>query len=209
MCLSNFPASHLISEQGVFEELDFRAEAKTGDVHTLQLEVVRRARFDGLLLWIQLEMQAGEWLDSFAQPTNWLPVYFPVCEPGVEVEPGDRIELACRWQVSDDGRHPNYQVEGQIVRRQGPAHAFRYNSPHHGHGHRQGPFYQALFREDGHPDEQKVEAGVGQRLRTFLGSHYPDTLVPAASVEIVELDHLPRLSDGHIDRHALQAALEL
>lgn len=149
--IRNFDADSICSTTGVFEDVDFVAGPVVAERFESEVVLTRKARLDGLILWVQLwcDSQVAP-VDSLGQQTNWLPVYFPVFASGVDVDEGDRLSVVSVRESSDDGIHPDYRVEVRIVRLDGHRdndEHFVYSSPHHAGGFRQGPFYSALFRE--------------------------------------------------------------
>src|SRR5581483_7298305 len=75
LCLKGVSREDLISDVGVFEELDFTV---TNDNPEYDREVVMRLtkdkRLDGFLVWLNLETCRGELLDILDHEHCWLPV---------------------------------------------------------------------------------------------------------------------------------------
>jgi ubiquinone/menaquinone biosynthesis C-methylase UbiE len=146
LCITNFPSECIISNDEIFEMLDFTGKIQTEYDNAASLKIQRSSRLNGFLLWINLWCADGaEPIDSLKQKTSWLPVFLPVFYPGVDVGPADRIETVCRTRVSDDGIHPDYEIEGQLLRADGRIIKFDLRMLHHGHLFRQNSFYRALF----------------------------------------------------------------
>jgi predicted RNA methylase len=146
LCITNFPPECIISNHEIFETLDFTGKIQTEYDNTASLIIQRRSRLNGFLLWINLWCADGtEPIDSLAQKTSWTPVFLPIFYPGVDVGPADRIEAVCRTRISDDGIHPDYEIEGQLLHADGRIITFDLRVLHHGHLFRQNSFYRALF----------------------------------------------------------------
>jgi hypothetical protein len=146
VCVRNLPPDALLSEPATFEDLDFGEELPTEQSRDVRLEITRSGRLDGVLLWINLWCAAGARpIDALAEETSWSPVVFPVFSPGIHVQAGDRISLRCRSWLSDNGRNPDYGLEGRAWRRHGYGVDFAFLSRHHGGPYRNSPFYAALL----------------------------------------------------------------
>ncbi|MEM8955536.1 MAG: SAM-dependent methyltransferase [Verrucomicrobiota bacterium] len=139
-----------LTDAGEYERLDFSAGlvAEVG-VREVELVVTRSGRLDGLALWIELACETGgEVLDVWGYLSNWLPVYFPLFQGGIEVGAGECIRFIAETTLSDDGVHPDYTVAGSVLGESGEERAsYRLESLHHGKAFRAHPFYEVLFEE--------------------------------------------------------------
>ncbi|HYR07983.1 MAG TPA: AMP-binding protein, partial [Longimicrobium sp.] len=203
LCIRNFPASHVLSTAGTYEELDFGA----GPVHAEytrreELVVERAGRLDGLLLWLWMELAEGEELDILEEETAWFPVYFPLFEPGIEVEAGDRLRLEC-WAAIPEGVAPDYGARGVLVRgRDGEEVPFEFVSYHHSPAFRASPFYARLFADGEVPSLAEQRETLPATLREHVRRSLPEYMVPGT---FVVLDALPLTPNGKLDRKALPA----
>jgi amino acid adenylation domain-containing protein len=145
VCIKNLPAAHVISDAAVFEDLDFRSVVPLHSTRTIELTVSRAARLQGLLLWLELHTVAGETVDVLEGGYNWLPVFFPIFHPGIDVQPGDVIEAVCSYRPSQNGWHPEYVIEGRLRRGKTTIVPFEYLSSHLTDRFRSSSFYDALF----------------------------------------------------------------
>ena len=202
VCVRNFPKSHVLSDAGNFEDLDFRGRVEPNAAHASRLTVVKSGRLDGFLIWLTLEILAGEVIDTLEHESDWLPVYVPVFQPGIEVAPGDELEIECSRSLCENGVNLDYVIRGCLLRRDADELRFDYALPHYGDGFRGSPFYEALF-EGGQikvqDDSLKLSTSA---LQAYLGERLPDYMIPAA---FVILPALPLTSNGKIDRRALPA----
>jgi amino acid adenylation domain-containing protein len=203
VCLKGLDYDDLLSESGTFEDLDFSGPVKLEDRDALWLRVIRPGRLDGFLVWLTLDTGAGEPLDILEHEHCWLPVYFPVFEPGVMVAPGDVLEAEVSRSLCRNRLNPDYRVRGRLLRHGAEPMVFDYHSYHFKEGFRQSPFYERLF-PDGQPAVRETPGrGIsGPDLRTYLHRFFPDYMTPSA---FVFLSRLPTTPNGKIDRKNLPA----
>ncbi len=207
LCVKNISSEDLLSNVGIFEDLDFREIVAESEQHDCLLEIKRTGRLDGLLLWLHLETIEGEEIDALLEEHCWLPVYLPVCYPGEDVNEGDRIELRCSRKPSENGRNPDYRVEGRLIRNAGGERTFVYEAPHDERGFCQTAFYQAAFPGGKPRSKRKERSGetlTSTRLQEYLRRLLPEYMLPSA---YVQLEALPRLTSRKIDRKALSFPL--
>jgi predicted RNA methylase len=149
VCIKKFPLSGFISNVGIFENLDFTHSLPTEYSQTINLTINQDAQFDGFLLWLKLYTTPSDFIDVIDDNTsNWLPVYFPIFYPGIDVSAGDKIEAICQSNLSDDQINPNYKITGRLLRKNGQITEFEYESNHHKKQFRNNPFYQNLLNTD-------------------------------------------------------------
>ncbi|HEX9938624.1 MAG TPA: amino acid adenylation domain-containing protein, partial [Longimicrobium sp.] len=203
LCIRNFPADHVLSTAGTYEELDFGAGPVEGEyVRREELAVERAGRMDGLLLWLRMELAEGEELDILEEETAWFPVYFPLFEPGIEVAAGDRLRLEC-WAQIPEGVAPDYGARGVLVRgRGGEEVPFEFVSYHHRQVFRASPFYRRLFTDGEVPSLQEQGETLPASLREHVRRSLPEYMVPGS---FVVLEALPLTPNGKLDRKALPA----
>jgi amino acid adenylation domain-containing protein len=201
LCLKNFPLSNVISDSAIFEDLDFSDRTPTEYSQTIQLQIAKAGQFDGFLLWLNLYTDPDTIINNLEQESsNWLPVYFPIFNPGLEVLPGDVIIATCSGQLSDNHIHPDYRISGSLMRQNGEIIAFNHDSQHHTVCSSPSPLFKLLF-PNGElkliPNHQQLST---QNIRTYLSRYLPDYMVPSA---FVSLHSLPRSPNGKLDYQAL------
>jgi len=201
LCIKNFPRSHILSNDGIFEDLDFTDYIEPTCKREISLTINRNAILDGFLLWLNLSLRSGDVIDILDNRYAWFPAYFPVFSPGIEVSEGDVIEAICSCTLSDNHVHPDYSIQGLLVGRDGRRIDFEYFSPHHQRRYKANPFYAALFKDDSIPVEQEKPSEVlTRRLKEYLAAYVPDYMLPFA---VVALDELPLTPNGKVDRRSL------
>jgi amino acid adenylation domain-containing protein len=146
VCVKNLPAAALLSGPGVFEDLSFRAPIPREATSDVELRMTRAGRLDGLLLWVDLSVDPDERIDVLRSETNWLPVFLPVFSPGVEVQAGDTITLACTRLAEVGEIIPDYVVRGMVTRRGRPVVEFNHESSRNETACGASPFYRALHQ---------------------------------------------------------------
>ena len=201
VCLKNFPKSHLMSEAGIFEDLDFTRHIEPEYAYRMKLPVRRSGRLQGFLVWLTLQLASGESLDILDHEYCWLPIYLPAFYPGVEAREGDVIEVEASGCLSDNGLNPDYRLKGRLVRKDGETISFDYETFHHQAGYKKDAFYAALFAGDAVPLKEDRSAAVTvEALKGHLRTHLPEFMIPAS---FIFLDSLPLTSNGKVNRHAL------
>jgi len=147
LLLAGSGSEDLLSDAVLFEDVDFGALAHESTTRGTS-RITTAGRLDGFLAWIEL------WCDDVGPPVSslgewaaWVPVFFPVFSPGIDVDQGDWIELTCRVRSSSDHVHPDYHLEGRVVRGAGGGAAipFRFDSMYRGGAFRESAYYRSLF----------------------------------------------------------------
>jgi len=201
VCIRNFPEANVVSDAQVFEDLDFSRVIDPELRSEITLTITRDARIDGFLLWLNLFTDDDELIDVLRQAYVWLPVFFPVFYPGVEVTAGDVIRAVCYVGPSDCDATPDYRIEGTLSRRGGPAISFAHHSFHRRPIFKGSRFYEALFA-DGWDANYSVLSQSAPVLRAFLKQQLPEYMVPST---FMMLESLPRLPNGKVNRRMLPA----
>jgi non-ribosomal peptide synthase protein (TIGR01720 family) len=218
VCIKKFPLSHLVSNQQVFEDLDFTRVLETDYSRELSFTITRDARLDGFLVWLNLHTIEGEVIDILQHEHCWLPVYFPVFTPGIRVSAGDTIEAVCTGTLCENNLNPDYSLTGKVTRhKQGKQDKsvieFRYDSFHHKQVFQSSPFYRQLFNRRGmnllrgqesNPpaNKEKPKQELVDQLKSHLEKHLPAYMIPS---HFLLLEEYPLTPNGKIDRRALNA----
>ncbi len=201
LCFKGLTPSDLISEAGVFEDLDFTGLTSPEYQRELTLRITKDGRMDGFLVWLQLHTTPGEVIDILKHEHCWLPVYFPVFYPGIELSRGDVIRAQVTATLCENKLNPDYRISGQLIRAGGESFDFDYTSHHYKPIYRKTPFYRSLFAGDDIPVISGQPVSVkSQELRAYLKDRIPEYMIPAT---YVTLESLPLTPNGKVDRGAL------
>jgi amino acid adenylation domain-containing protein len=192
LCVKGLDHSHLLGQPRVFEDLDYRGHVDPEVRHEAAHVIERDGRLDGFLVWLTLDTGGGERIDILEHEHCWLPVFLPLFEGRIAVSEGDRIDAISGAVLRGDGPHPDYFVEGTLHAR-----PFRIDSPRHGTAFKATPFYERMFAS-GIPRRERRGAGYVAALLNL-----PQYMIPDA---FVELEKLPLMPSGKLDRRALPKA---
>lgn len=187
VCIKKFPHTHLLSNSAVFEDLDFSQTIPLAQQHEIELVIDQASRFDGFLVWLNLQTIDCEVIDIIEHEYSWLPVYMPVFCPGIDVTPGDRITAKITRTVCDNGLNPDFVINGTLVRTNGERRDFTHGSYHHQQRYKQHPFYERLFSED------EFGRHPGCRPDSAL-QHLPE--MPLTAAGQIDVHRLQRLAQG-------------
>lgn len=223
VCVKHVERSSIVSDVGLFEELDFSGLIAPDASRSIRLRVTRDCRLDGLLLWLNLVPAEGIEIDVLAREHSWLPVFLPVVSPGLDVRAGDLIEVVCQRVASSSSWCPDYVVEGVIRRSSGNVVDFCHRSHRMGEAVGQNQFYKSLLAtiakqpesEGGYPSVSHTleqswsptstpssldSRDVVASLRTTLRSQLPEYMIPSSFVLV---DDIPITMGGKVDRTTL------
>ena len=201
LCIRNFPTSHIISNDDIFEHLDYTTFTPEESTHEIRLVIHKNALLDGFLIWLTLETMAGEKIDTLAHEYCWLPVYVPAFYPGIAVSAGDVITAQCIRTLCENKLNPDFQIRGFLLPQQGQAIPFNCQLPHFQKAYRETPFYQRLFSPHPIPPTNNNDSGVdAAQLRDYLAQRLPLYMIPAYFIQMAAL---PLTGTGKLDRGAL------
>jgi precorrin-6B methylase 2/acyl carrier protein len=202
LCINNFPKSHLISNVEVFEDLDFSGISEPEFSQEVKFVIDRNSRFDGFLLWLHLETITEETIDVMESgKTNWLPVYFPVFYPGIEVVAGDEIQAICIGNLSANHLNPDYKIQGRLIQLSGKVIEFEHTSYYCQQSFKQTAFYEKVFANGSSDRLEDISTkNCDLYLRNYLAQVLPDYTIPSA---FVRLKTLPIDANGKVDYQAL------
>ena len=193
LCVRNFPDTAKLTNDALFEDLDFQDSLLSDETGSAQLQVQRGGRFDGLLLWTEVETLPGQVVDFLDHQQAWLPVYLPVLDGGVTVAVGDTVGLRWSRTTGADGVFPDYSftviVNGEQLG--------DYPTAHDEAAYRRNPFYDTLHTN---LDTNSTAA----ELREQVAAQLPEYMQPKFWMA---LPALPLNESGKLDRAALPVPL--
>ncbi|MCP4156283.1 MAG: amino acid adenylation domain-containing protein, partial [bacterium] len=201
LCVRNFPQSHVISNDDIFENLDFSTHVPEEADHQMNFVINKDARIDGFLIWLTLHTVEDEVIDTLENEYCWLPVFVPVFYPGIEVCEGDIIRATCTRTLADNKINPDFEIEGLLERKNGKDIPFKYGMPHFEKAYGDNLFYRELFKDGviNYIDETFNGPGTNE-LREYLASALPEYMLPTY---FVQMEKMPLTPNGKIDRKAL------
>jgi amino acid adenylation domain-containing protein len=206
LCIKDFPPANLISNTDVFEDLDFTGPINPEYERAVSFEINRRARLDGFLVWLTLHTTPGVEIDILNHRHCWVPVYFPIFHPGIEVEEGDRIEAVCSGRPCSNNLNPDYRISGRLIRKSGESIDFEHESFHHEQGFKKSPYYERLFSREATSLKRQPRVDLSlQNLKEHLRKTLPEYMVPAV---FVTLDEMPLTPNGKLNYAALPSPEE-
>ena len=197
----NFSESNIISTVDVCEDLDFNQVSNPEYDRQISLTITQSGKIDGFLLWLNLHTVENEVIDSLAYVGSWLPVYFPVFYPGIEVAAGDKIEAVCSARLSEDQLSPDYHIRGYLLKPSGERLEFEYDSFLYKTPSKSNLFYDRLFAQEVVLNEQPTPVELCDKsLRAYLRERLPAYMLPGG---FTFLESLPLNPNGKVDRKAL------
>jgi natural product biosynthesis luciferase-like monooxygenase protein/amino acid adenylation domain-containing protein len=207
LCVKHLSHVHLASSTGIFEDLDFTGYVEPAYRREMVLTIQQQAKIDGFLTWLYLSTIEGEEIDILQEEVCWLPVYFPVFYPGIEVSEGDSIHITCEGTLSDNKLNPDYTLSGYVVRESGESIPFQYTSYHHKHTFKSNAFYTELFPQNSIKVQRASSTDVPSdsltdALRSFLQERLPAYMIPST---FVTLDAFPLTTSGKVDLQKLSS----
>ena len=201
LCVKGVSRAHLLSDDAVFETLDFSSPIALEGESDFDLSVHRAGTLHGLLLWMRLDPGGMYSIDTIDGTYSWLPVFVPLDAAPLRVRPGDRLQGVAEVSYPEGHTCPDYRIAGRVIRTGAPELGFDLQLPHSGYGFSQQPFYRGLFRPDGSARTDGLQSAPA--LRAWLAERLPAPMVPDA---FKFLSALPRTATGKLDAAAISAA---
>ncbi|MBD6620279.1 methyltransferase domain-containing protein [Komarekiella sp. 'clone 1'] len=162
LCLRHFSKSSIISTSSIFEDLNFTGMIEPEYSHEVNLSILKDSRLDGFIVWLNLHTIEGEVIDVLEHEYCWLPVYFPVFSPGIQVSQGDKIEAICSGSLCENNLNPDYKIEGYVIKETGEKIEFKYYSYHYKNDFEQTPFYKTIF------SQYVFESNINNSIKTAI-----------------------------------------
>ena len=197
ICLQNFPKRHIISNEDVFEYLDFRQQNSLEDFHEIFLEISASGKLHGFAVWLVLYCDEQEVIDTMKDKYIWLPVYFPVFWEGIDVNKGDYIKGNVIRTLSENELSPDFRIEGYLHQNGKEPQKFEYISNHIIDDFKGNGFYKKIFSSE----ELKITKEVNQTdLISYLKDKVPAYMIPS---HFIPIEKFPINLSGKIDDRLL------
>ncbi|WP_429385033.1 amino acid adenylation domain-containing protein, partial [Mucilaginibacter sp. UYCu711] len=197
--LNSFPIENIISNEDVFEDLDYTRECKLEDEQDIFLVFQQASVVHGFIVWLNLFCDDEEFIDTVNGKYTWLPVYFPAFDRGEEVLTADFIKAKVTRKISSNNLNPDFIVAGTLVRKGQANKQFVYESMNCADTYQGNTFYEKIFENDDIRVAKKVER---EDLKEFLKSKLPEYMIPSLFIEV---DEFTLNINGKIDKKALRS----
>jgi len=201
LCIKNISKQNIISTNAIVEDLYFDKNAQEQYRNNFNITITRNSRFDGFLCWIQLYPSSDQLIDSLDDETSWLPVYFPLFYPGIEVVDGDIVKGDFIVTLSKNGINPDYKIIGEIILADGKHVDFNFNSLYDSPQTTDHPFYSKILdnKNKGLKFKNNDETII-QNVREYLTNKIPSYMIPN---NFHVLNKFPLTPNGKIDKKSL------
>ncbi|MGJ8547333.1 MAG: amino acid adenylation domain-containing protein [Sulfitobacter sp.] len=193
LCLRRFDRACLLSSSDAFETLDFTQDMALEGEHDIELEVLRDGQMTGFVLWLTMDVGANRRIDVLSDTSSWLPVYVPLAAVGTPLKKGDRIVAKITRTLDKGGRHPDFVVDGAVMRGGHEISPFNLPVPHMSSRFGESPLHDHLFDAAGKP--RIFEDGFLDGVRSHAAAHLPRYGIPGI---LREIETLPRTINGKL-----------
>ncbi len=195
VCIKNFPKSNIISNNDIFEDLDYTKKIDENQEHEIRLVISKDSYLDGFLIWLNLQLDKKEDIDILKNEHCWLPVYVSAFCPKIRVKKGDYIQAKCLRKLSSNSINPDFKLIGEIISKNNDNIPFEVDLPHIVDTYKSNDFYKNLFENK--PIDNQLSIN---QLRKYLGKYLPEFYIPQFFMEI---EDVPLTPTGKIDKNAL------
>jgi PRMT5 arginine-N-methyltransferase len=101
-----FPASAVLSEPKIFEDIVFALPPELQNDRHLRFEIMRDGRLRGVCFFIRLHLDETKYVDTWEHRTNWFIPYVRL-KAATSVKKGDLVEVSVRADISGN---PTYAL---------------------------------------------------------------------------------------------------
>ncbi|MEJ7675841.1 MAG: methyltransferase domain-containing protein [Chitinophagaceae bacterium] len=201
LCIKNISKQDIISTNAIIEDLHFNIQSPEQYSNEFRIQITKNTRLDGFLFWINLYPASDQLINSLEDETSWLPVYFPLFYPGIEVDEGTTINGNFIVNLSKNGINPDYKINGEIKFTEGRQVEFEFNSLYdfpQTNGH---PFYSKILENKNNGLKfQNDHDRIVQNVREYLTKRIPSYMIPN---NFHVLNKFPLTNNGKIDKKSL------
>ncbi|MDM1553026.1 amino acid adenylation domain-containing protein [Chryseobacterium indologenes] len=193
MGIENFSKEYIISNDQPFEDLNFTEKVELELTHQVQFLINQDADCTGFIVWLTLNIDDDEIIDTLTDEYIWKPIYIPLPFEKMAVKKGDIIKADIE-RIVQNGINPDFIIKGSIHRGNQLLDQFvtvSYNTDEH---YKNVPFYDHLF------DTNKYNDLSSENLRAFLAEALPAYMIPNKFIEITDF---PTTANDKIDRKKL------
>jgi amino acid adenylation domain-containing protein len=200
ICVKGLTEEVLLSNRAPFEDLNYKDLIDLETTHDFSFDIHKKGRMDGFLVWLNLHTTEEEIIDILKEEYSWLPIFLPVFNPGLDVEPGDKIYGKVKRTLCKNNLNPDFLITGYLETKNNKDKHFHYKSSHNDLVFRHNEFYDRLFKNyKGDKSWKEIDNRL-ENWRRILKRRLPDYMVPTY---FVELESVPLTSSGKVNRKAL------
>lgn len=202
LCLDGITQEEIISDNGVFEWLDFTAEITPEVSHETNLRIEKDKVCHGFVIWLDLFLDEDHHVDSLVDKGIWLPIYLPVFPKGIQLNAGDTVQMEVTRTISKNGLNPDFVITGAVSNAEDDQVVpFTYECSHISDGFAENEFYRSIFNGQ----IPKVNLGLDvQELKNQIGKFLPDYMIPD---DIITVSEIPLNVNGKVDFEKLSDQL--
>ncbi|MEP5728227.1 MAG: amino acid adenylation domain-containing protein [Sulfitobacter sp.] len=202
LCLRRFDQDLLLSSSDVFEDLDFTTEMALESTHDIRLDIQREGGMTGFVVWLTMDVGANRSIDVLNDTASWLPVYVPIGPDGVTLCQGDEIRGRITRTLDVGGRHPDFVIDGHIMRQGKEVATIHQPVPHMSERFGDSPLSDHLFEQQGKP--RIINDNFLENVRHHASDVLPRYAVPGI---LREIETLPRTINGKLATAELPALI--
>ncbi len=96
----NFPGELRMADDQVFEDLDFQHKLFVPEEEFCEFTVNRPGKFDGFVLYMDIDFGTGENINTLLQRTNWSRPYIKILKEPAYLKKGEKIEVKILKEIN-------------------------------------------------------------------------------------------------------------